>query len=72
MKRLALRLVGAYLLFAAIGKFVERQGAVRCGCDETCWCRKPGLSAFRWVAPFRHHSLSPDAKRAMAELAPLA
>ena len=50
-------LVGAgsvYLLFAVIGRFVEAMGAVRCPCAAECWCKKPGLSTFRWVVPFGH------------------
>ena len=44
-----------YLLFALIGKFVEGMGAVRCGCLDDCWCKRPVLSAFRWVFPWAHH-----------------
>jgi hypothetical protein len=47
-------LAGLYLLFAVIGRFVEGMGAVRCGCASTCWCKRPVLSAFRWVFPWRH------------------
>lgn len=54
MKRLLLRLAGGYLLFAVIGRFVEGMGAVECGCGPDCWCRRPGLSLFRWVFPYRH------------------
>jgi hypothetical protein len=43
-----------YLLFAVIGRFVEGMGAVECGCAEDCWCKRPGLSVFRWVFPYRH------------------
>ncbi|PZS31982.1 MAG: hypothetical protein DLM58_10675 [Pseudonocardiales bacterium] len=45
-----------YLLLAAIGRFAEAIGAVRCPCAPDCWCKKPGLSTFRWVAPFGHRS----------------
>ena len=54
LKRLAGRALGVYLLFAVIGRFVERMGAVQCDCPQTCWCKKPVLSTFRWVAPFAH------------------
>ena len=54
MKRLLLRIVQLYLLFAVIGRFVEEMGAVECGCDRSCWCQKPGLSVFRWVFPYGH------------------
>jgi hypothetical protein len=54
--RLAVGLVSIYLLFAVIGRFVEGMGAVRCGCAQDCWCKRPILSAFRWVFPYRHRS----------------
>jgi hypothetical protein len=63
MKRILLRLASVYLLFAAIGRFVEGQGAVRCSCSDECWCRKPVLSAFRWVAPFGHDVVAPKGGR---------
>jgi len=50
---------GLYLLFAVIGRFVEEMGAVRCGCASTCWCKRPVLSTFRWVFPWRH-TLKPE------------
>jgi hypothetical protein len=50
--------LGLYLLFAAVGRFVEGMGAVRCGCAADCWCQRPVLSTFRWVFPWRHHSRS--------------
>jgi len=46
--------LGLYLLFAVIGRFVEAMGAVHCGCGPNCWCKRPILSTFRWVFPFRH------------------
>jgi len=58
-KRLAASLLTLYLLFAAIGRFVERIGAVRCGCRADCWCKRPILSAFRWVFP-RGHTIDLD------------
>ena len=54
VKRLVGRVLGLYLLFAVIGRFVEGVGAVECGCSPTCWCRRPVLSTFRWVFPFAH------------------
>ncbi len=45
-----------YLLLAGIGRFAEAIGAVRCPCASDCWCKKRGLSTFRWVAPFGHRS----------------
>lgn len=52
--RIALRILGLYLLFAVIGRFVEGMGAATCGCSPDCWCQRPGLSAFRWVFPYGH------------------
>ena len=54
MKRAVAWGLGLYLLCAVIGRFVESMGVVRCDCSEDCWCRRPGLSTFRWVFPFRH------------------
>ena len=59
IRRIVGFLAGLYLLFAVIGRFVEGMGAVRCGCASTCWCKRPALSAFRWVFPWRH-MLQPD------------
>lgn len=60
MKRLLLGFARLYLLFAVIGRFVERMGAVECGCAEDCWCKRPGLSLFRWVFPFAHRCVPPS------------
>lgn len=60
MKRLAARVLGLYLLFAVIGRFVEAMGAAECGCSDACWCKKPVLSTFRWVAPFGHVGCSTE------------
>jgi hypothetical protein len=54
MRRLILRAFSLYLLFAVIGRFVERIGAVHCDCELGCWCKKPVLSTFRWVFPYGH------------------
>jgi hypothetical protein len=54
VRRVVVRLFGFYLLFAVIGRFVEGMGAVHCGCQDDCWCHKPGLSTFRWVFPWGH------------------
>ena len=53
-RRVLLGLLRVYLLFALVGRFVEGMGAVTCGCPSDCWCKRPGLSLFRWVFPFRH------------------
>jgi hypothetical protein len=54
LKRLLVGLGSIYLLFAVIGRFVEGMGAVECGCSADCWCKRPVLSLFRWVFPYRH------------------
>ncbi len=50
LKVLALCYVGLALL----GRYKESQGRLVCGCDDTCWCKSPGVSLFRWVFPFGH------------------
>jgi len=61
MRRVAGRAAALYLLFAVIGRYVEGMGAVQCECDPSCWCKKPGLSLFRWVLPYGHHSCGTSA-----------
>lgn len=53
-KRLLTLVGGVYVAAALVGHARERFGAVRCSCARDCWCRTPGLSLFRWVAPFGH------------------
>lgn len=53
-KRLLVAVSGLYLAAAVAGHARERLGAVSCECAPDCWCRTPGLSLFRWVAPFGH------------------
>jgi hypothetical protein len=54
LRRIVGSLIGLFLLFAVIGRFVEEMGAVRCGCGADCWCKRPILSTFRWVFPWKH------------------
>jgi hypothetical protein len=54
MVRIVRVAVALYLLTALVGKLLEAAGVSRCGCSEDCWCRRPGLSVFRWVFPFNH------------------
>jgi hypothetical protein len=54
LKRGLLLLGALYLAAALIGHLQERRGAIRCECREDCWCKKPGLSLFRWAFPFGH------------------
>ncbi len=53
-KRLLTAAGVTYLLAALIGHARERLGGIRCQCSQNCWCQRPGLSLFRWVAPFGH------------------
>jgi len=43
-----------YLGAALIGHAKERRGAITCACQDACWCKRPGLAAFRWVLPLGH------------------
>lgn len=53
-KRLLMVVGGVYFIAALLGHARERSGSVVCGCSNECWCRRPGPSLFRWVAPFGH------------------
>jgi hypothetical protein len=57
VKRLATRASMTYLFFALLGRFMERIGVFGCECEPTCWCKRRGLSLFRWVVPNRRHHL---------------
>jgi hypothetical protein len=69
MLRKLLSIVGMYLLLAAATWTAEMLGVggsrLRCGCVDTCWCKRPGLALFRWVTPGRWHQigLGPEEKR---------
>ena len=56
MRRVLLLVVGGHVLVAAGNRVAEHLGARRCGCARDCWCKRPGLSLFRWVFPWRHRS----------------
>lgn len=32
-------------------------GRFQCACASNCWCKKPGLSLFRWITPGEWHSI---------------
>jgi hypothetical protein len=53
-RRVSGAVLGLYLTVAIIGRLLETIGVSRCGCADDCWCKKPGLSTFRWVFPWRH------------------
>ncbi|MDR7253360.1 hypothetical protein J2X46_002345 [Nocardioides sp. BE266] len=52
MRRLVGVLLSGYLLLAVGNKVAEAAGARRCHCADECWCRRAGLSLFRWVFPW--------------------
>lgn len=56
VKRVIVGLALGYLALAVITRVREAAGAYTCGCDPDCWCKKPGLSLFRWVFPRRHRN----------------
>jgi hypothetical protein len=55
MKRLVLAIAVGYVLLALVGLAKEAVGIYACECYADCWCKKPGLSLFRWVFPRFHH-----------------
>jgi hypothetical protein len=54
LKRVFLLLGTLYIGAALVGHAQERRGAIKFQCQEDCWCRRPGLSLFRWVFPLGH------------------
>ncbi len=69
VKRLLLSLIIGYIVLALYYKTREAAGLLTCDCYEDCWCRKPGLSAFRWVFPRFHRNPGLEAwkKRQLGE-----
>lgn len=57
MKRLAAIVFAAYLGVAVLARVRERSGRLTCGCSSSCWCKRPGLSLFRWVLPVGHRGV---------------
>ena len=61
MRRILLGAVAAALLLAVGTRAADALGVggvrLRCGCVETCWCKRPGLTVFRWVTPGRWHHI---------------
>lgn len=56
LKRVVATALGVYLGAALVTRGMEATGAVyRCGCDPDCWCKRTGLTVFRWVFPFGHN-----------------
>jgi hypothetical protein len=54
MLRVLQVMVAGYVLLALVTRAKEAAGAYACGCDPDCWCKRPGLSLFRWVFPRGH------------------
>ena len=68
LKRSLLSLLLGYVLLGLITRAREAAGAYTCGCDPDCWCKRPGLSLFRWVFPrFHRNSALADWKREQFE-----
>ena len=61
MRRILLGAVAAVLLLAVGTRAADalRVGGarLRCGCAETCWCKRPSLTVFRWVTSGRWHHI---------------
>jgi len=61
MRRILLGAIAAVLLLAVGTRAADALGVggvrLRCGCVETCWCKRPGLTVFRWVTPGRWHHI---------------
>jgi len=61
MRRIILGGIAGVLLLAIGTRAAEalRIGGprLRCGCTEACWCKRQGLTVFRWVTPGRWHHL---------------
>ena len=58
MKRAILALLTGYVVLALVTRAKEAAGFYTCECDADCWCRKPGLSLFRWVFPRWHKNVA--------------
>lgn len=61
VRRILLGAVAVVLLLAVGTRAADALGVggvrLRCGCVETCWCKRPGLTVFRWVTPGRWHHI---------------
>ena len=54
MRRLVLVALSLCVLAALTSKVIEHFGGTLCECSAECWCKRPGLSVFRWVFPRWH------------------
>lgn len=57
MRRIVGATIGGYVVLALLSKLVEGMGGILCECSADCWCRRPGLSVFRWVFPRWHRGV---------------
>jgi hypothetical protein len=64
VRRLLIAMIGLYLGAALLTRAAEARGVSRfqCGCEPDCWCKRPGVSLFRWVTPRRKHHLGMGAE----------
>lgn len=62
MRRILTSLVLGYVVLALLTKAREAAGLLSCDCYPDCWCRKPGLSLFRWVFPQFHQNPDLEAR----------
>ena len=65
--RLLRWLIGSYVVVALLNRVAEAAGARTCHCGPDCWCKKPPLSAFRWVFPYGHRAMDSPEKERTAE-----
>jgi hypothetical protein len=58
---LVLKLVGFFLLAAVISRTAEAIGfggpRLHCACEDSCWCKRPVVTVFRWVTPKAWHRI---------------
>ena len=60
MRKMLLGGLRLFLLLAVLGHYLEHLGVTQCGCAPECWCKRPGLSFFRWVIPWGHRFPAAD------------
>jgi hypothetical protein len=60
MKRVILSFAIGYVVLGIVTRAKEAVGLYTCTCYSDCWCKKPGLSVFRWVFPRFHHEMTPE------------
>jgi hypothetical protein len=62
MRRIMVKSAVAFLLLAVATRAADalRVGGsrLRCGCKESCWCKRPWLTVFRWVTPSGWHEIA--------------